>query len=101
MNTLALIVALASSHISGFVSCFYAYLSYKKSKDQDKAWDAAIKLVSNIKYSQLDTGEDFADLYAELKYIRDNPDKFIDAAVLHEAMLAKKGELQNTQRIEN
>lgn len=73
MNTLLLIVTLASTLVSGFVSCFYAWLSYKKSQEMDEAWDAAVRIVGRLdNFTQ--TADDFADLYVALKYVREHPD---------------------------
>lgn len=72
MNTLLVVVSVVSALCTAFVSCFHAWLDYRKQKERDDAWEAAVRLFSS---SQEFTNpiEDFADFYAVLSYIRKHP----------------------------
>lgn len=72
MNTLLVVVSVVSALCTAFVSCFHAWLDYRKQKEKDDAWEAAVRLFSS---SQEFTNpiEDFADFYAVLTFIREHP----------------------------
>ena len=72
MNTLFMIICLISTLSTAFVSCFHAWLDYKKQKEKDAAWDAAVQFFSH--YEEFTNPiENFADFYAILTFIRNHP----------------------------
>lgn len=86
MNTFLLIVALVSSLASCFVSCFHAWLDYKKSKERDVIWDSALKMICAKDCPDVD---EFAEVYAELKFAKENPYAVIGFNTIREAMNTK------------
>lgn len=92
MDTLTLLLALIPSFLSCAISVFYAYLEYKKSKEppKDEVWETATKIIcangGNV-YS-----DDFAELYLELKFFKENPEYVQQHNTIRNAMNAKKAE---------
>ena len=73
MNTVLLIVLAVTSVVGSAVSCFYAWLAYKRSKDRDELLDAAVRLFPH--YQEFTGSIDgLGHLYAALRFIRDHPD---------------------------
>ena len=90
MDNLAIILAVVPSVLSCALSIFYAYLQYKKSKEppKDEVWETATKIIcangGNV-YS-----DDFAELYLELKFFKENPEFVQQHKTIRNAMNAKK-----------
>lgn len=86
MDNLTLILAVVPSVMSCLVSVFYAYLIYKKSKEpkKDEIWETATKIIcsnSGTSYS-----DDFAELYAELKFFKENQETCKKYPTIRKAM---------------
>lgn len=97
-DTLILILAVVSMLCSGFTSCIYAYLAWKKSKEppKDEAWEAAIRLA--IAGKENFDAQDFAELYEKLSIFtgpmqKENAKKLEDLALrLSELACMEKNE---------
>jgi hypothetical protein len=87
---MTLLLALIPSFLSCAISIFYAYLEYKRSKEptKDEVWETATKIIcsngGNV-YS-----DDFAELYSELKFFKENPEFVKQHSSIRNAMNAMK-----------
>lgn len=72
MDKLTAIVVLLPSLLSAFVSLTYAYLAYKRDKEhpKDEVWDTTARLLCSSDDEK--TADDFAELYIELKFFKEN-----------------------------
>lgn len=76
MDIKTLIAVLIPSVLSSIIALLNIYLNYKKAKEppKDEVWEATIKLICT-RQSELSTitaGDDFAKLYEQLKWFKDN-----------------------------
>lgn len=73
MDVLTAIVILIPSTLSLFTSSIYAYIALKKAKEppKDEIWETATRILCNSGTSMKDS-DDFARLYEELKFFKDN-----------------------------
>lgn len=73
MGILSTIVVLIPCVLSLCVSLIHAYIDLKKMKEpsKDEIWETATKLVS-ASPSGAGTADDFAEIYMELKFFKDN-----------------------------
>ena len=73
MDILTAIVVLIPSALSLFTSAIYAYIALKKAKEppKDEIWETATKILCNSDSSMKDS-DDFARLYEELKFFKEN-----------------------------
>ena len=91
MDSLLMLLTLIPSILSCCVSVFYAYLQYKKTKEQpkDEVWETATKIIcsngGNV-YS-----DDFAELYMELKFFKEHPDLVQQHHTIRNAMQKASG----------
>ena len=95
MDTLTFLLALIPSALSCAISVFYAYIEYKKTKEppKDEVWETATNIIcSNC--GNVDS-DDFAELYLELKFFKDNPDLVMQHNSIRQAMKAKKIESES------
>lgn len=72
MERLIVIAALISSVMSSCISLLYAYIGYKKSKEppNDEIWETATKIICSD--GGMKDSDEFARLYEELKFFKDN-----------------------------
>ena len=87
MNTLLLVVAVITSLSACFVSCFHAWLEYKKTKEKDEIWEACVRMICAKDYPDAD---EFVRLYAQLRFAKENPYAIIGFTTIEEAMKAKE-----------
>lgn len=96
MDILQTIVVLVPSVLSLCVSGIYAYIALKKAKEppKDEAWETATRLLSGKSGANAD---DFAELYLQLKFVKDFPEAMDGHLMVQEAMDARKEKLQQQQ----
>lgn len=97
MDSLTFLLALIPSVLSFAISVFYAYMEYKKSKEppKDEVWETATKIIcSNDDDAYSD---DFAELYLELKFFKENTEFVCQHSTIKQAMDAKKAESKSKQ----
>lgn len=92
MDSSLTLIALIPSILSCAVSIFYAILEYKKQKEseKDEVWETATKMICSNGgdvYS-----EDFAELYIELKFFKENQALIQKHRTIRKAMDAKEKE---------
>lgn len=92
MDAFILLLALIPSFLSCAISVFYAYIEYKKSKEppKDEIWETATNIICSNGGDAC--SDDFAELYLELKFFKDNPDLVQQHNTIRQAMKAKKTE---------
>lgn len=95
MDILTTIVVLVPSVLSLCVSGIYAYIALKKAKEppKDEAWETAAKLLTSQNHS-IRTADDFAELYFQLKFVKEHPEDLKGFSFIEDAMEAKAGKLQ-------
>lgn len=73
MDVLTAIVILIPSTLSLFTSAIYAHIALKKAKElpKDEIWETATRILCNSN-SPMKDSDDFARLYEELKFFKDN-----------------------------
>ncbi len=73
MDILTTVIVLLPSVLSSIISLLYAYIAYKKSKEppKDEIWETATKIICNSTNS-ISGADDFADIYEQLKFFKDN-----------------------------
>lgn len=73
MDILTIVVVLIPSILSLCISGIYAYIALKKVKEppKDEIWETATKILCNSNSSMKDA-DDFAFLYEELKFFKEN-----------------------------
>lgn len=73
MDILTTIIVLVPSILSLCVSGIYAYIALKKAKEppRDEVWETTTKLLCAGNSSTIDADE-FAELYEQLKFFKDN-----------------------------
>lgn len=74
MDILTTIVVLIPSVLSVFVSGIYAYIALKKANEppKDEIWETATKILCSSDTSPQFSADDFAFLYEELKFFKEN-----------------------------
>lgn len=72
MENLTIVLAFISTIISSCSSLLYGYIALKKLKEppKDEIWETATKLVCNNE--SLQDADNFAFVYEQLKYFKDN-----------------------------
>lgn len=93
MQTLLVILAVASTLCSAFTSCVYAYLAWKKSKEppKDELWEAATRIV--CAQGRDLTGDGFAEVYEELRIFKEKHNKdysSVDGTLAYEATQSRE-----------
>lgn len=90
METLILVFALISSISSCITSVIYAYLAFKKHQEppKDEIWETVTRILCSCNTS-LDT-EDFAELYEELHFLKENPEAVKRAGSIRKAIAQAK-----------
>lgn len=73
MDLLTTITVVAPTTLSLCISGIYAYIALKKAKEppKDEIWETATKIICNSQLSRI-SGDDFANLYEELKLFKNN-----------------------------
>lgn len=73
--------------ISLAVSCVYAYIAFKKSKEppKDEIWETTLRLLS-IEPNALNIADDFVKTYEELKFFKEHPEFCQDKLCLEQAL---------------
>lgn len=94
MDRLILILAVVPSILSCGISVFYAYLAYKKSKEEpkDELWETATKIICTR--GGIPCSDDFAELYLELKFFKENQELCQQHRLIRKAMEAKKADTE-------
>ena len=91
MDLLSTIAVVIPCVLSLCVSLIHAYIDLKKAKEppKDEIWETAAKLVSA---SQTGGGaaDDFAEIYMELKFFKDNGYSLNGEHSIHAAMQSKQ-----------
>lgn len=98
MSPLTVIAILIPSILSFLTSAFYAYLGYKRMKEppKDEVWETTTRLLSgtgNQIYS-----DDFAELYRELKFIKETGANFPSHYPVKRAMQEMQSEGQGSEQ---
>ena len=96
MDVLSTIVVLVPSVLSLCVSLIHAYIDLKKIKEppKDEIWETATKLVSSSP-SGAGAADDFAEIYMELKFFKDNGYSLNGEYTIHAAMRNKREKQQS------
>ncbi len=91
MNLLSTIVVLVPCVLSLCVSLIHAYIDLKKIKEppKDEIWETATKLVSSSPPGA-GAADDFAEIYMELKFFKDNGYSLDGEHTIHAAMQSKQ-----------
>lgn len=94
MDKLLLILAVVPSILSCGISVFYAYLAYKKTKEEpkDEVWETATKILCS--QGNAPCSDEFAELYLELKFFKENPELCQEHKFIRKAMEAKKADTE-------
>ena len=72
MATVLAIVGIVSTICSCVVSCFYAYINYKRSmKQKDEYWEAALQITLRSDGN----AETMKDIYEQLRFWKEHPDE--------------------------
>ena len=69
MEILFSIVTVIATVSATFTSCFHLWIDYKKSKETDKMWDAALQMT--LRNSMCDPDQ-LVDFYEQLKFYKDH-----------------------------
>lgn len=87
MDKLTAVVVLLPSILSTATACVYTYIAWKKSKEppKDEIWETALKLMCS-KDNSYSTADDFANLYRELKFFKEHPEKIKKLETIEQAM---------------
>lgn len=87
MDTRTMLVALIPSALSLITSIIYAYIALKKANQlpKDEAWEAALRILCANADNYM-ASDDFLKLYAELKFIKEHPDKLAGFATVEDAI---------------
>ena len=95
MEKFIVLLAVVPSVLSCGLSVFYAYLAYKKTKEEpkDEVWETATRML--CAQSGAPDSDDFAELYLELKFLKENPELCHQHRFIRKAMEAKK---EDTER---
>lgn len=94
MDKLILALAVVPSILSCGISVFYAYLAYKKTKEKpkDEVWETATKIL--CAQGGIPGSDDFAELYLELKFFKENPELCQQHRTIRKAMEARKADTE-------
>lgn len=87
MNTVLIIITLISSVTTCVVSCFHAWLAIKRERSKDEIWETATRLMSGRDIGN--SADDFATVYAELRFVKQHPDAVLNYPTIRHAMSAQ------------
>lgn len=99
MDILTTIIVLIPSVLSLCVSGIYAYIALKKAKEppKDEVWETAERMVCSKNGVYAD---EFADLYFQLKFLKDHPEDLAEYNSIDAAMKAKAQKRAGAQQSE-
>lgn len=89
MNLLTAIAVTVPSTLSLVTSMIYAYIALKKSKEapKDEVWEAALRLMCS-KDDCYSSADEFANLYLQLKFFKEYPEKLNGFSSIEQAINA-------------
>lgn len=85
MDWLWPVAAIISAVTTCFVSCFHAWLDYKKSKESDAVWETVTRLACKDGFTNGDLDR-FVQFYTALSHFRQNPDSQPSTALINQAL---------------
>lgn len=92
MDLLTALAITIPSTLSLIVSLIYAYIALKKASEppKDEVWETALRLMCS-KDDCYSSADDFANLYLQLKFFKEQPEKLKGFNTIEQAISALNG----------